>query len=244
MTHLPPSSIVNPLTAINNNSSSPGGSSSVLTMESLDSLEGFETSSGHGNNNSTESGFIASRPSMAELMGSMNVQSAQISPVHGHTNILTANNSNNNTNNNNGHSLTSSSTSSGHLTPIMSLSHSSNSGVSSALHHPSHHDMMMSPPSHLEIATTPSTPPTNAMNPYGVSNELIMDSRGMLGQPQQQQQQSGVVGVGGQMTNVNNNSNNNSGGGGGRNDVNVAEYPWMKEKKTTRKNSSHASKSN
>lgn len=48
----------------NNNTSSPG-SSSVLTMESIDSLEGFETP--------TESGFIASRPCMAEIMGSVPV---------------------------------------------------------------------------------------------------------------------------------------------------------------------------
>ena len=47
-----------------NNTSSPG-SSSVLTMESIDSLEGFETP--------TESGFIASRPCMAEIMGSVPV---------------------------------------------------------------------------------------------------------------------------------------------------------------------------
>ncbi len=213
MTHLPPSanttSIINPLTiaGLNNNSSSPGGSSSVLTMESLDSLEGFE---------SGESGFIASRPSMAELMG--NVQQTQISPAlqqqqHGpHSNML------NNSNNNN--SLTScSSPSSGHLTP-MSLSHSS-----SNLMHASHpHELMMMSPSHHE-ATTPSTP-TSGINSsmYGLPSEMgVMDGRGGMGQPQQLQ-----PGSGGQ-------SNGSSSSGG----VNVAEYPWMKEKKTTRKNNSH-----
>jgi len=38
---------------------SPGGSSSVLTMESLDSLEGFEL---------TESGYVGNRPTMAEIL--------------------------------------------------------------------------------------------------------------------------------------------------------------------------------
>lgn len=40
------------------------GSSSVLTMESMDSLEGFDSSA-------TESGFIATRPSMADFMAAV-----------------------------------------------------------------------------------------------------------------------------------------------------------------------------
>jgi len=57
-----------------NNTSSPG-SSSVLTMESIDSLEGFETA--------TESGFIASRPCMAEIMSSVPVGNTGGNPVPG-----------------------------------------------------------------------------------------------------------------------------------------------------------------
>lgn len=57
-----------------NNTSSPG-SSSVLTMESMDSLEGFDTA--------TESGFIASRPCMAEIMGSVPVAPNGGNPVPG-----------------------------------------------------------------------------------------------------------------------------------------------------------------
>lgn len=57
-----------------NNTSSPG-SSSVLTMESIDSLEGFDTA--------TESGFIASRPCMAEIMGSVPVVPTGGNPVSG-----------------------------------------------------------------------------------------------------------------------------------------------------------------
>ena len=72
---------VNPLSITTVNSSSPS-SSSILTMESLDSLEGFES----------ETGFctISSRPCLAELMGG----SSQISP--GHHGQLTSGGHNNN----------------------------------------------------------------------------------------------------------------------------------------------------
>ncbi|CAG7721026.1 unnamed protein product [Allacma fusca] len=144
-----------------NMNSSPG-SSSVLTMESLDSLEGFDS----------ESGFIASRPCMAEILsgGNGGVQ---------------------------GNSLVSG----GHLTPL-SLTHASSMHPHMS---PSHHE------------TTPGTPPNlNSGLSYGsnggvnsvsggMSDMVVVDNRGVLG---------------------------NSGG-----NVNVPEYPWMKEKKTTRKNS-------
>ena len=163
----------------NANINSSPGSSSVLTMESLDSLEGFES----------ESGFIASRPCMAEIMNSGGGGGVG-NGLQGNT-LLSAGVVGGG----------------GHLTPL-SLSHSS------AMH------PHMSPSNSHRTGgeTNPSTPPNlnNAsMNYGGVPHNIP----------------GGVVGPMGDMV-----LGPSSGAPG-----NVPEYPWMKEKKTTRKNSHQGS---